>query len=68
MLAVQVEVLPEISWADEPGGEAARALAEELQWAIRDEIGLHARVILLRLGSLPRSEGKAVRVEDLRRE
>jgi len=47
---------------------AARALSEDLRWAIRDEIGLHARVILLRPGSLPRSEGKAVRVEDLRRE
>ena len=41
-------------------------MTRDIQRALKDEILLTPRVKLVRKGTLPQSEGKAVRVRDLR--
>jgi phenylacetate-CoA ligase len=41
-------------------------MTKDIQRALKDEILLTPRVKLVKKGSLPQSEGKAVRVKDLR--
>ena len=43
------------------------ALRERIEHALRDMLGIGCKVKLLNEGTLPRSEGKAVRVEDTRK-
>ena len=43
-----------------------RLISKDIQRALKDEILLTPRVKLVKKGSLPQSEGKAVRVHDLR--
>jgi phenylacetate-CoA ligase len=50
---------------DAPGADVA-ALAARVAHAIRGTIGVHVRVDVRPPGTVPRSEGKAVRVLDLR--
>jgi phenylacetate-CoA ligase len=61
-LAIQAECAPAI-WENEPVRDA---LADRIRRAVRDEIGLTADVVLVGPGTLPRSEGKALRVIDRR--
>ncbi|MFA6593122.1 MAG: phenylacetate--CoA ligase [Bacteroidales bacterium] len=44
------------------------ALTKEIQRRLRDEILVTPRIRLVQRGSLPKSEGKAVRVKDLRKQ
>jgi phenylacetate-CoA ligase len=61
------EHLDEITVHCEPSGEAdGRELAEGVHRAIRHAIGIGVKVKVLPPGSVPRSEGKAVRVIDRR--
>lgn len=59
-LTVEVEALPDVP----PSAHAA--LAAAVQRELRARVGLAAKVVVLPPGELPRSEGKAVRVRDLR--
>jgi len=61
--AVRAELKPDAFRGDLHALEALRKrIADEL----RNEILVSARIELLEHGSLPRGEGKAVRVQDLR--
>jgi phenylacetate-CoA ligase len=59
-LRVEIEALPEVP------GERHAALARDAQHHIKSLIGVSAEVAVLAPGALPRSQGKAVRVRDLR--
>jgi phenylacetate-CoA ligase len=52
---LESDILPEI-----------QNMAKEIQAALKSEILLKPQVKLVKKGSLPMSEGKAVRVKDLR--
>jgi len=60
-MRIEVEALP--------GVEAERfdALAREAVHHVKSMIGVSAEVAVMAPGSLPRSQGKAARVRDLRR-
>ncbi len=61
-LTVEVEAA-----ASMPAGEeAARALAERVRHQIKSRIGITTDVVVKCPGEIPRSQGKAVRVRDLR--
>jgi phenylacetate-CoA ligase len=54
--------------ASEPCGEDSRtALAQRVRHHLKSTVGVTAEVIVRLPGELPRSEGKAVRVRDLRK-
>ena len=57
--------LDELTVRCEPAGET-RDLAERVRHAIREQIGVSVAVEVLAPGTVPRSEGKAVRVVDNR--
>jgi phenylacetate-CoA ligase len=59
-LTVEVEVSPGVGINDYD------ALAAKVQHHIKSRIGVTCRVVVLAPGEVPRSEGKAVRVRDLR--
>jgi phenylacetate-CoA ligase len=62
-LRVEVEAAP-----DAPADAAARtARAAEVQHHIKALIGVTCDVAVMEVGQVPRSEGKAVRVRDLRK-
>ena len=63
-IEVQVEISNEI-FSDTVRGLAERA--KELSAALKTLLGLNAKVTLLEPNSIPRSEGKAVRVIDKRK-
>lgn len=63
--SLRIEV--EVGGALDPASPAAGALAEFVQQRLRVELGLSATVRLVQPGALPRSDGKAKRVLDLRR-
>jgi phenylacetate-CoA ligase len=60
-LRVEVEALPAIA------AEAFDMLARDARHHIKSLIGVTAEVAVLPCGALPRSQGKAVRVRDLRK-
>jgi len=62
-LIVQVEVRPEIGTADDLH---LRHVAQEVQHHLKSLLGITCRVAAKRPGEVPRSEGKAVRVRDMR--
>ncbi|MEM7092004.1 MAG: AMP-binding protein [Actinomycetota bacterium] len=49
-----------------PGTADPVAVADELRSAVRQHVGISAEVAVVEAGSIPRSEGKATRVRDLR--
>ena len=59
-LRVEIEALPTVA------AEAYEALAQDAQRHIKSLIGVTADVQVLAPGAVPRSQGKAVRVRDLR--
>ena len=62
-MTVEVEITP-----DAPGDEDSLAdKGKEVQWTIKSLIGVTCDVEMKRPGEVPRSQGKAVRVRDLRR-
>ncbi len=65
LIVERPETLDEITVHCEPSG-SAEGLAERVQHAIRDAIGVGVAVEVLEPGAVPRSEGKAVRVIDKR--
>ena len=62
-LTVEVEAAPSV-----PAGspEAYRALAGKVRYQIKSLIGVTTDVVVKKPGEVPRSQGKAVRVRDLR--
>jgi phenylacetate-CoA ligase len=61
-LRVEVEATP-----DAPTDRASReAKAAEVQHQIKSLVGVTCNVEVMEVGAVPRSEGKAVRVRDLR--
>ena len=61
----QMRILTEV--ADNSIGDASRAdAASQLSAAIKDVIGISAKVVVGGIGAVPRSEGKAVRILDQR--
>jgi len=63
-MTIEVERAP-----DAPGDEAyCVGKAAELQHHIKSTIGVTCRVVVKAPCEMPRSQGKAVRVRDLRRE
>jgi phenylacetate-CoA ligase len=67
-LTVEVEVSEEYVrhfWGGS-GNEILEALSKEMEWKLKEVLGLTARVQLLAPGTIPRSEGKAMRILDLR--
>ncbi len=62
-LTVDVESAPDHADA---GEEALAAIAESVRKHLKSTLGLTCRVAVKRPGQVPRSEGKAVRVRDLR--
>ena len=65
LLTVNVEGSPPLVMQ---GQEAMDRVAHKAQKDIKDFIGVTARVVVKRTGELPRSEGKAVRVIDHRKQ
>lgn len=65
LLTVNVEGSPPLV---AQGQEAMDRVAQKAQKDIKDFIGVTARVVVKRTGDLPRSEGKAVRVIDHRKQ
>lgn len=65
MLIVNVEGSPPLT---AQGQEAMNRVAHKAQKDIKDFIGVTAKVMVKRTGALPRSEGKAVRVIDHRKQ
>lgn len=63
-MEVKVETSPEI-FSDDIG--EMMELQKKIEDYIRDEIGLRVKVTLVEPKTLPRSEGKAVRVIDKRK-
>ena len=62
-MTIEVEIAP-----DAPGDEDSLAdKGKEVQWTIKSLIGVTCDVEMKRPGEVPRSQGKAVRVRDLRR-
>jgi phenylacetate-CoA ligase len=61
-LRVEIEALPGVP-AEQHG-----AIARDAQHHIKSLVGVSAEVAVLEPGALPRSQGKAVRVRDLRKE
>lgn len=66
VLRIRVELAPEAAREAAPGSEGARALGQEVARRLRGELSLGVDVELLAPGQVSRSEGKAVRVRDLR--
>jgi phenylacetate-CoA ligase len=62
-LTVEVEAAPNVQADD---SAACRAIAERVRHQIKSMIGVSAEVVVKQTGEVPRSEGKAVRVRDLR--
>ena len=63
-MAVEVELAP-----DMPDGEDARGKkAAEVRHHIKSLIGVTCGIVVKRTGEVPRSQGKAVRVRDLRKQ
>ena len=61
-LRVEVEAAPSVKGSQ----DAYARLADQVQHQIKSMIGITTRVTVLRPGEVPRSQGKAVRVRDLR--
>jgi phenylacetate-CoA ligase len=61
-LTVEVEATPAVP----PGEDAARAIAGRVRHQIKSRVGVTTEVVVKRPGEIPRSQGKAVRVRDLR--
>jgi phenylacetate-CoA ligase len=64
-LALNVEASPPLL---EQGEEAMARVAAKVRRDIKDFIGVSAQVVLKRTGEIPRSQGKAVRVIDHRKQ
>jgi phenylacetate-CoA ligase len=62
------ELTLECEAAEETGEDARRAMAERIVALLREHMGLRITVLVLMPGSLPRSEGKAIRLVDRRPE
>ena len=62
-LAVEVEAAPSLRAGD---SEAYRQLAERVRYQIKSLVGVTTEVVVKKPGEVPRSQGKAVRVRDLR--
>ena len=62
-LAIEVEAAPKFAGADKA---ALKPIAGAVKQHLKSLLGLSARITVKRPGELPRSEGKAVRVRDLR--
>ncbi|MDA8347127.1 MAG: hypothetical protein M0Z66_16935 [Thermaerobacter sp.] len=67
VLEVRAELTAEFVHRHRVDSEVSRVLAAKVAEAIRGEIGLSVEVQLLAPQCVPRSEGKAVRVQDLRK-
>lgn len=65
MTALRVEV--ETAPGEPSDADARRAKAAEVQHQIKSLVGVTCDVEVMEVGSVPRSEGKAVRVRDLRK-
>jgi phenylacetate-CoA ligase len=61
-LTVEVEAAPSVSASE----DAFRAIAERVRHQIKSMVGVTAEAVVKRTGEVPRSQGKAVRVRDLR--
>jgi phenylacetate-CoA ligase len=61
-LTVEVEAAPSATVSD----ESFRAIAERVRYQIKSLVGVTTDVTVKRPGEVPRSQGKAVRVRDLR--
>jgi len=61
-LTVEVEVAPSVPLSD----ESLRAVAERVRHQVKSLVGVTTDVTVKRPGEVPRSQGKAVRVRDLR--
>ncbi len=61
-LTIEVEVAPSVSLSD----ESLRAVAERVRHQVKALVGVTTDVTVKRPGEVPRSQGKAVRVRDLR--
>jgi phenylacetate-CoA ligase len=59
-IAVDVEALPEVPAENYP------AVAHDVQHHIKSLVGVTAAIVVKKPGEIPRSQGKAVRVRDLR--
>jgi phenylacetate-CoA ligase len=57
----------EVEWAPQAGDRDAQAKVKEVRERIKALIGVNCEVVVKSEGELPRSQGKAVRVRDLRR-
>jgi phenylacetate-CoA ligase len=62
-LTIEIEVAPKPAGADKA---ALKPIADAVKQHLKSLLGLSARITVKRPGELPRSEGKAVRVRDLR--
>jgi len=62
-LSVEVEAAPTVAAAS---GDAYRQIAERVRYQIKSLIGVTTEVTVKKPGEVPRSQGKAVRVRDLR--
>jgi phenylacetate-CoA ligase len=60
------ELTLECETAVETGDDARRSMAEQITALLREHMGLRITVLVLVPGSLPRSEGKAIRLVDRR--
>jgi len=62
-MTVEVEIAPGVP-SDE---DSLAGKGKEVQWSIKSLIGVTCDVDMKRPGEIPRSQGKAVRVRDLRK-
>jgi phenylacetate-CoA ligase len=63
---VMDELTLECEATEETGGDARREMAERIVALLREHMGLRVTVLVLAPDSLPRSEGKAIRLVDRR--
>ena len=61
-VTVEVEAAPDVA----PGAEAYERIARAAEHQIKSLIGISTEVLVKKPGEIPRSQGKAVRVRDLR--
>jgi phenylacetate-CoA ligase len=61
-LGVEVESAPSVTASE----DAYRQLAERVRYQIKSLVGVSTEVTVKKPGEVPRSQGKAVRVRDLR--
>jgi phenylacetate-CoA ligase len=61
-MMIEAEIVPQ----SPQGGESRQTMCKEIAGHIKSRLGVSCEVVLKNAGELPRSQGKAVRVRDLR--